>query len=1234
MQSHLAPSVTPRPVKKGATNNNSSGPGKQLGSPASRAGRTYTPSVSPIKTLQPNPFSFSDSSGSSKIENNELGLRQAEAPSPPKFPSPTAGTLRKKPIILSGDIRNLDSNFDISMSRVQVTLPHVVSAFARYGITISSDDAQTLLYEYEENNDTGLAYDAFVDDLVQLLRHTALNKTGTSRTQIKKIRLTHHLEKLSTMHAHMAQQLQTLLGDKLRVSWATVRDTFRSADPAHKGQLPKHVFANLCCQLQIPVPSTVLERLVLRADPRSDGVVDYTDFLACFGADFQHSDPNSVSTSLMIERGILAGKGAVYGINSDNSVTVNNTLSSPGVSSALGSKTKKAMASNPSSPSKANPLYMEQLRIVLNEKLASRYSDVKKAFLALDKDGNGRMSSVEFARVLQNFNLVVSQQETDALMAHFDANGDGAIDYTEFFAQCGDALKPSAMTALSRGLQENSSLVFTGHKDVKGANKNRLALSSPGNELKEAFSRLGDDSWRAVFVELEMSDPRKTGLVTSAELLRVLAKHLGELPKKSFGVLFRACGSHVNQFMNYRALVQSYRPGVLDAVEFFQQDVHSRADRTFRKSPTESLVMVWSVRVARAQLSPSEWTRVKEAIWRADARRQGRVLASEFKPIVQQLLKLSDDQVAFLCFFYEDRNIASDQVLVRYSSFLTDYEDPGLEDSSLGSEQQSSSSKKKNASQPRAEGKGRPRPPLQDTGPQAFTDADRMEREQEERRLRDFFLANVRSLEALLAAEDADKKGFVGLETFATLCKELNGGKWRETVVSAAFFAKYVSQSQLFYYRGFLLDVDQKAGLTTQALVLQEEDDEDGDTAENDGGDRYENGDGRLMDVHEARDAMRRRLTSSVGRQKAVYKLFQRLDAGKSGLLAYPELRRALERLEICVDEATARELLAQFEDEDAQGNRFAGGRVKYLQFLHALGGRDPDKLDGLSDLSSNCSYYSAISISPRPAVRGGMGHVGRSSLSRDHPHTTAAALAVTNAIEKPRASGNSGLTNASGAAAAAAVERKIQTQLEAQGKGKWRQVARAFQQLDSDRRGSVQASSFRKVLEQFGVLLDQEEVVRLQLKYDVEQNGRIHYHEYLRHLTNSMSDLGSAASGTSGNASELLPSLASGGNAMASPRRTNGSGAHANGISATGNGIMPDALRQGVKAKWKAIYASFKTLDKQNGGRVSAAHFRQLLEWYALPVADDTFLALLRAFDHDDDAGVDFNSFMRACFG
>lgn len=1267
MQSSFAPSVTPRPVKAG----NATTPGKPLGSPASpRAGRTYTLSVSPLKTQaraaasgSSHPFSFGDPG----TGNDSSILRQPEATtatsSATSSPSKTQLGLRKKQLILSGDIRNLDSNFDIAMSTARtVSLPHVIAAFARYGLTVSKDDAKTLLYEYEETNDTDLPYDAFVDEVVQLVRQTALNKVGTHRSQLKKIRLTHHLEKLSTMHAHIVQELQTLLGEKLRVSWGTVRDTFRAADPEHRGHLAKHEFAKLCRQLQIPMSSTLLEGLVLHYDVRAEGVIDYNDFLAYFGADFQHNDSNSVSNSLTFDRGILAGKGPTYGIGAETSSSstgsnrVNNTLYSPGVSSALGGKSQKPSAAGGSpleatrAPAQAaDPLYMEQLRIVLNEKIASRDADVRSAFRSLDQAGNGRVAASEFTRVLHTFSLVVSQEESDALMAHVNTNQDGMVDYNEFFATFGDDLKPSA-TAIKKRVQENSSLVFPGHKDVKGANKNRVALSSPGNELKEAFSRLSDEIWRAIYVELEMSDPRKTGLVASAELLRVLGKYLRDLPTKSFSALFRTCGSHVNQLMNYRTLVKSYRQSVMDAIEFFHQDVHAVTEKTYKKSPTESLVMVWSIRVQRAQLTPTEWHNLKESIWQRDTRRQGRILASEFKPLLQTHLMLTDDQVAFLCFFYEDTTLVSDHVLIRYGSFLTDYEDPGLEASSSAlASTGTDAAKNGKRKPPRVEGKGRFRPlggaannsNSSGQNGNGLTDAaaDAMEREQEERRLRDFFVANIRSLEALLATEDSEKKGFVTLERFYTLCKALNGGKWKETTgASAAFFSKYVAQNHLFYYRGFLLDFDQKAGLQLQSFVLQEGDDDD-----DEGGDEYGEEDAcsmRLMDVYQARDALRHHLTSSRAKQKATYKLFQRMDPGKSGLLTYPELRRALERLEISMDDETSRELLFHFEDEDDAGNKV--GRVKYLQFLHANGGRDPDKLDGMSELSSHCSYYSAISISPRPA-RMGFRHGGTSPrplVSRDH---VVAAHAVMNAIEKPRhgmlSSSNSNALN--GAAAASTVERKIKSQLEAKGKTKWKELARAFQQLDSEhRRGSVTAGSFKKVLAEFGILLDQEEVVRLQLKYDVEQNGRIQYHEFLRHLTNSMSDLSGGTSASGGGdggvgGEMVLPSLA-GANGMASPRQQATRKAFSGGGSSTtsSSGGVPDSLRHGVKAKWKAIYASFKTLDKQNLGRVSTSHFRQLLEWYALPVTDDTFLTLLRHFDHEDDGCVDYNKFVRTCVG
>ncbi|KAL3657505.1 hypothetical protein V7S43_017643 [Phytophthora oleae] len=1192
MQSNLAPSVTPRPVKPGAA--------------AARSGRTYLLSASPIKLLSP-----TDAKAQAVI-------RPAESPIPP--------SMRKKPLILSGDIRNLGSNFQLATSRETLSLTHLGDVFAAHGIVVTRAEAQALRHEFEENNDRGLSYVDFVDELARSLRGPTAGTPDTgcpvessglvagaaARVLVKKPRLTEHLSRLSTRHTQLVGEIRTLLGANLRLSWAAVRDACRAAETGAggTGKLPKATFARVLTGLQIPSLSpAAIEEL-----SQDDTNIDYHEFLAQFGSSFQHGDTNNVWNSLVFDRS--AGKAVAdvsVGTGANNITATNKTLQSHGVSGALGhSPTKKspAKASNKLKEVGKDPVALEQLRIVVGNRLKPRSEEVLCALEGLDPSDTGLVPAAVFTQALRDFSLVDSEDEVATVLYALDG-GTGSVDYRKFVSSFGDVTHPRGTAAMKRSMQENSSLVFTGNKDVKGAFKNRVALSSPGNELKEAFSRLPDASWRAIHVELELSDPRKGGLVPAAELLRVLSKHIGPLPSRHFGSLFRACGSHAHQLMDYRSLVKSYRPRVADTESFFAPPLQGEGARGAiavgrqhsqqATAPTESLVLVWSVRVARARLGAVEWRDLQDRLASCDPRRQGRVSTPAFALAVREALSLTEAQVAFLCYFYEDRSIATDAPLIRYASFLTDYEDPGLEaDDGAGSEEVTTRVSS------RVTGGG-----TMSGGP-LHGDSD-LDLGAELEVLRQFFRANVVELEERLVAEDADRRGFVSLPVFTRICAKLSseaGSKWRETRATTKLLARYNARGGQFYYRGFVLDMDCKAGLQAQALVVQEDDQED-EERDNFNVDLTKD---TALDVHEARTAIRHLLTVSRSQQSAVYKLLANMDPSGSGLVTYPDLRRAFERLGVHLrDDAVMQELFSFYEEEDARGERTTG-QVKYLQLLHALGGRDPDKVgkdSSMSDLSSHCSYYSAVGISPRAVRRSQAGIVASRQLTSRAGHVLA-AQAVTNAVENSRAALNAGVGSTGGAAA---VEQKLQKTLQAQGKTAWKQLARKLQTLDTERRGSVTPSSLRKVLNELGIELDQEEIVRLQLKYDAEQNGRLNYHAMLRQLTSALSDIGSSSSGAG--AGELLPSLS-----LASPRRN----------KQNGRENVPESLCLGVQAKWKEVYASLKTLDTSNCGRVSAAHFRQLLEWYALPVTDTSFLAVLRAFDGDDGL-VDYNRFMRACF-
>ncbi|KAG7378380.1 Ankyrin repeat and EF-hand domain-containing protein 1 [Phytophthora boehmeriae] len=1161
---------------------------------------------------------------------------------PAETASPIPKTLRKKPLILSGDIRNLGSNFQLSLSRETLSLAHLGDVFAAHGIVITRSEAQALCHEFEENNDRGLSYADFVEDLARSLRGPKMgtlapdcpNQAGyvassTSRAQVKKPRLVEHLSRLNARHIQLIGEVRELLGSSLRFSWSAVRDAFRAAEPGGTGKLSKAAFARVLAGLQMPaISNAAMEEL------SQDGVtIDYNEFLAHFGNSFQHGDTNSVSNSLVFDRS--AGKPVAdvsLGIEHNSIMAMNKTLQSPGVTSLVRghSSSKKVGSSGISGAidARKDPILFEQLRIVVGERLATKRNEVLDAFAALDPVDTGSIPSQVFAQALRDLRVVESNKEISSLLHGGSAfllgdDGDDRVDYRRFLNNFGDLASPRNLPGaadMKRSLQENSSLVFPGTKDVKGAHKNRTALSSPGNELKEAFSRLPDASWRAIHVELELSDPRKSGLVPTAELIRVLTKHLGPLPSRHFGSLFRACGSQAHQLMDYRSLIKSYRPRVTDTESFFAPPLEGEGARGAvavgrqhsqqATAPTESLVLVWSVRVARARLGAVQWRALQDRLATCDPRRQGRVSTPAFALAVREALSLTEAQTAFLCYFYEDRSIATDTPLIRYTSFLNDYEDPGLEPNDFG-DSCDGKTRSNGKSTGIAASVRAPGPSLGDT---------ELDMGVELEILRQFFRANVTELERLLVVEDSDRRGFVSLPVFTRICSKLSvdaGGKWRDSRVSAKLFAKYIARGGQFYYRGFLLDMDGNVGLQTQALVLQEEEEEEDDQGDEENGEARDTFDtdsrmkGQFLSAHEARAALRHLMTSSRTQQSAVYRLLANMDPSSSGLLAYPQLRRALERFEIHLrDEAAAHELLGFYEEEDAEGER-STGMVKYLQMLHAMGGRDPDKVgkdSSMSDLSSHCSYYSAVGISPRAVRRSQPGAVASRQLTSRAGHVLA-AQAVNLTVENPRVGINAGVGASGGAAA---VEQKLHTALQAQGKTAWKQLARKLQSLDTERRGSVNPSSLRKVLSELGIELSQEELVRLQLKYDAEQNGRLNYHAMMRQLTSSLSDLGFASNGAGGG--DTLPSLG-----LVSPR-------------GSANDKVPEDLRLGVQSKWKAVYASLKTLDKTNSNRVSAAHFRQLLEWYSLPVTDASFLTVLRAFDSDDGL-VDYNSFMRACF-
>lgn len=80
--------------------------------------------------------------------------------------------------------------------------------------------------------------------------------------------------------------------------------------------------------------------------------------------------------------------------------------------------------------------YMEFIAATMDRKLYNQREVCWRAFSVFDRDGNGKISIAEFAKVLQDDSLQrnIGTDKIQEMVKEFDLNGDGEIDFDEFIA--------------------------------------------------------------------------------------------------------------------------------------------------------------------------------------------------------------------------------------------------------------------------------------------------------------------------------------------------------------------------------------------------------------------------------------------------------------------------------------------------------------------------------------------------------------------------------------------------------------------------------------------------------------------------------------------------------------------------------------------------------------------------------------------------------------------------------
>ena len=150
-------------------------------------------------------------------------------------------------------------------------------------------------------------------------------------------------------------------------------------------------------------------------------------------------------------------------------------------------------------------------------------AEMKEVFACFDKDSSGTVTTAELGLVLKSMNKNFNEEELKRIVSKFDSNGDGLIDFDEFY------------------------LMMTKHEKQEKGNKEKE--KEKVDELAQAF---------AVF------DKDGDGNITAKEL-EIVMKALGEhIDRETIDLMIESVDTDKNGFIDIHEFKRMMNDGPID----------------------------------------------------------------------------------------------------------------------------------------------------------------------------------------------------------------------------------------------------------------------------------------------------------------------------------------------------------------------------------------------------------------------------------------------------------------------------------------------------------------------------------------------------------------------------------------------------------------------------------------------------------------------------------------------
>ncbi|KAM6093501.1 EF-hand calcium-binding domain-containing protein 6 [Chlamydotis macqueenii] len=273
-----------------------------------------------------------------------------------------------------------------------------------------------------------------------------------------------------------------------------------------------------------------------------------------------------------------------------------------------------------------------------------------------------------------------------------------------------------------------------------------------------------------------------------------------------------------------------------------------------------------------------------------------------------------------------------------------------------------------------------------------------------------------------------------------------------------------------------------------------------------------------------------------------------------------------------------------------------ADGRLKYQDFLKKSSSE-------LVTTPSRAPSVTSSATSTKPATHAGQDSRVSSQLELPKTHSSLVVQTSITASSRPQTTTmcSAPVLNCE------TIENKIRMNIQ----HSWRGILKACKEKDVSKLGEISVSDFQDIAEKFNLDLSEREMKQITTKYDLKQNGRFAYYDFLQSCILLLKQ----------QESSLLHRVT-----IQKPKKPLSPGLQTASFLKAMLRIQPQIMHC-----WRPMKRTFKSYDECHTGLINIADFRQVLHEYSIDLTEGELFHISEYYDKTLSSKISYNDFLRA---